>query len=181
MPAPKGTIRNLTHVSRALRQVLQNPVGQLGNVHANKFGPHTIWKVRVVIVGRPGSGRRVQAALLAKEFGLIYGVFFYINHIFSVMCIQSSLVDVKQLIYKEFYTKNSSGICKMLREQMTLNNWFVGCPALVRLVNKRIGQPDCMQNGWVVVGLPVCVNDFRQMEETFIARPNRYKRFKLLK
>lgn len=44
---------------------------------------------------------------------------------------------------------------------------------IAAIVYKRIMQPDCLSNGWVIVGYPNTNEDLRIMMELFATPPNK--------
>lgn len=55
--------RNIESICREVHRVIKNQESR------DLTG---LWMPRVILIGRRGSGRKTQAALLAKEFNLIY-------------------------------------------------------------------------------------------------------------
>lgn len=48
-------------------------------------------------------------------------------------------------------------------------------PFTLSLLHKRLSKPDCLHNGWIVVGYPTCKADAELMDDTFTTKPNRYR------
>lgn len=133
-----------------------------------------VWVHRIFITGRKGSGRKTQAALLAKEFNLVFSqyilpyiILFPVNKLYF-----HPLVNVDYLILK--YIKCNSNIDEILLK-IKSHDSDKRNSLIMSIVQKRIMKPDCLINGWVVVGLPVKLLNMDNLKETFVTPPNKYE------
>lgn len=97
------------------------------------------WNRRVMIVGRMSSGRKTQAALVAKEFGLIF--------------IDLDYLMVQYQQRQSLSKKHNLGFFGYLQETLL--------------------KPNCLQNGYVIVGNVISRRNLEILMEKFIYHPNR--------
>jgi adenylate kinase family enzyme len=102
------------------------------------------WKRRLLVVGRVGSGRKTQAALIAQEFSLV-------------------LIDLDNMIaeYEQQSSLSSSVVLKPCHE---IGFWGFIQEALVK--------PQCLHNGYVIVSNVISKEMLRILFEKFIHSPN---------
>ncbi|CAH0552930.1 unnamed protein product [Brassicogethes aeneus] len=111
-------------------------------VNASKLrsGPNFI-KPRIIIFGPRGSGRKTQARMLAAKLNLVYINFEYL-------------------------------ICQAWTSESELGNKLRECKSevcfhselMAQVINKRILEDDCLENGWVLTGFPYTVNDLKLLD-----------------
>lgn len=89
-------------------------------------------RLRVIIVGPPGSGRSTQAISIAKKYGLVH-------------------VSTSNLLKNEIRLKTERG--KRIKECFN-NSKLVPDEIICSLIEARIKQQDCKLNGWVLDGFP---------------------------
>mgnify|MGYP000630963261 CR=1 FL=1 len=87
---------------------------------------------RVVLIGPPGSGRTVQAKLLAKAYDLVH-------------------VSPEDLLRSE--AERHPGIKLKIKESVEKGD-PVPDEIMLRLIDGRLRQSDCRINGWVLDGFP---------------------------
>lgn len=67
--------RTMSDVCQHIQRVVRQPIS--GNVANHRFELRSSlsggWYARILLIGRRGSGRKTQAALLAKRLGLVFG------------------------------------------------------------------------------------------------------------
>lgn len=100
------------------------------------------WNRRVLIVGRIGSGRRTQASLLAKEFGLV-------------------LIDFDPTIM-EYEQQQQQPSNK--EQQCDMSFWGYA--------QELVLKPDCLRNGYVIVSNVISRPKLEILMEKFIHAPN---------
>ncbi|XP_072935344.1 adenylate kinase 8 isoform X2 [Epargyreus clarus] len=100
---------------------------------------------RVLLLGAKGSGRRTQANTLAKHFGLVC------LH-FDELCNEAKERDDDVADKLKKY-----GLSVQLKAE---------------IVRRRLAKKDCIDNGWVLTGYPVCGIDFERLD-TMPTPPNR--------
>ncbi|CAG9770792.1 unnamed protein product [Ceutorhynchus assimilis] len=103
-------------------------------------------KPRVIILGPRGSGKKTQARLLAN---LIH-------------------VDFEYLLCQAWMSESELG--QMLRQCDKMVCFH--SELLCQIVNKRILEPDCMDQGWVLTGYPYTVTDLKFLD-SLQTPPNR--------
>lgn len=99
-------------------------------VRAKRASPDR--KLRIIIVGPPGSGRSTQGEMIAKQFGLIH-------------------VSTANLLKNEVRLKSERG--KRIKECFSQSK-LVPDEIICSLIEARIRQSDCKLNGWVLDGFP---------------------------
>lgn len=169
----------MSAVCRHLQRIVREPLGQLGDHRYERLpsiGGVGRWYPRIVLIGRRGAGRKTQAALLARELGAIFGeilVYYVVLRParWKLIMPQQRAVDVDYLVLKKIQSPEAIGQILAERERFhdRCNN-----PYITHLIEKRISKPDCLHNGYVLVGFGTCINDLRFMFEKFTVRPNRW-------
>jgi len=109
--------------------------------------PHT---PRVVLLGPTGSGKGVQAALLANKYNLV-----------KVSCGQL----IRQAIAQE--TKSGMAAKPYVEKDMMMPDSIV-----LDILKERLCQLDCVTRGWVLSGYPRTREQAEQLEKAGL-RPNR--------
>ncbi|KAK6195868.1 hypothetical protein SNE40_001206 [Patella caerulea] len=109
--------------------------------------PHT---PRVVLLGPTGSGKAVQAALLASKYNLV-----------NVSCGQL----IKQAIADE--TKTGQAAKNYVQKKIMVPDSLV-----LNILKDRLSQLDCVTRGWVLHGYPVTREQAEQLEKEGLV-PNR--------
>nr|KAF6482993.1 adenylate kinase 8 [Rousettus aegyptiacus] len=106
---------------------------------------------RVLLLGPMGSGKRLQAALLAQKYGLV-----------NVSC--------GQLLKEAVADKSKFGevIQPFFEKDMAVPDSII-----MNLLSSRLTQHDCIQKGWVMYGFPRDL-DQAHMLDTLEYKPNRY-------
>lgn len=89
-------------------------------------------KLRIIVVGPPGSGRSTQGEMIAKQFGLIH-------------------VSTANLLKNEVRLKTEKG--KRIKECFNQSK-LVPDEIICTLIESRIKQNDWKLNGWVLDGFP---------------------------
>ena len=89
-------------------------------------------RLRIIVVGSPGSGRSSQASAIAKKYGLVH-------------------VSTSNLLKNEIRLKTERG--RRIKECFN-NSKLVPDEIICSLVEARIKQNDCKLNGWVIDGFP---------------------------
>jgi adenylate kinase len=89
-------------------------------------------RLRIIIIGAPGSGRSTQAEQIAKKYGLVH-------------------ISTSNLLKNEIRLKTERG--KRIKECFT-NSKLVPDEIICSLIEARIKQNDCKLNGWVLDGFP---------------------------
>ncbi|XP_054982534.1 adenylate kinase 8 isoform X2 [Sorex araneus] len=105
---------------------------------------------RVVLLGPVGSGRRLQAALLAQRYGLV-----------DVCC--------GQLLKETVAAQDNLGevIRTYFEKDMTVPDKLI-----MKALGPRLDRPDCVQRGWVLHGFPRDPDQARLLDDLG-HRPNR--------
>nr|KAF6482992.1 adenylate kinase 8 [Rousettus aegyptiacus] len=105
---------------------------------------------RVLLLGPMGSGKRLQAALLAQKYGLV-----------NVSC--------GQLLKEAVADKSKFGevIQPFFEKDMAVPDSII-----MNLLSSRLTQHDCIQKGWVMYGFPRDL-DQAHMLDTLEYKPNR--------
>lgn len=114
---------------------------------ARSNAPHT---PRVILLGPTGSGKGVQAALLANKYNLV-----------KVSCGQL----IKQAISQE--TKSGMAAKPYVEKEMMMPDSIV-----LDVLKERLCQLDCVTRGWVLSGYPRTREQAEQLEKAGL-RPNR--------
>jgi len=114
---------------------------------ARSAAPHT---PRVVLLGPTGSGKAVQAALLASKYNLV-----------KVSCGQL----IKQAITQE--TKSGMAAKPYVEKEMMMPDSIV-----LDILQERLCQLDCVARGWVLSGYPRTREQAEQLDKAGL-RPNR--------
>jgi len=114
---------------------------------ARSAAPHT---PRVVLLGPTGSGKAVQAALLASKYNLV-----------KVSCGQL----IKQAIAQE--TKSGMAAKPYVEKEMMMPDSIV-----LDILQERLCQLDCVARGWVLSGYPRTREQAEQLDKAGL-RPNR--------
>ncbi|GFR93133.1 adenylate kinase 8-like [Elysia marginata] len=109
--------------------------------------PHT---PRVILLGATGSGKNVQAALLANKYNLV-----------QVACGQL----IKQAIAQE--TKSGMAAKPYVDKEMMMPDSIV-----LDILKDRLCQLDCVTRGWVLHGYPRTREQAEQLDKAGL-RPNR--------
>ncbi|ESO85978.1 hypothetical protein LOTGIDRAFT_195378 [Lottia gigantea] len=109
--------------------------------------PHT---PRIVLLGPSGSGKAVQAALLASKYNLV-----------NISCGHL----IKQAIADE--TKSGKAAKNYVRKGNMVPDTIV-----LSIVKDRLGQLDCVTRGWVLHGYPLSREQGEQLEKQGFV-PNR--------
>ncbi|XP_055988642.1 adenylate kinase 8-like [Sorex fumeus] len=106
---------------------------------------------RVVLLGPVGSGRKLQAALLAQRYGLV-----------DVCC--------GQLLKETVAAQDNLGevIQTYFEKGMTVPD-----KVIMKVLGPRLDRPDCVQRGWVLHGFPRDPDQARLLEEDLGHKPNR--------
>ncbi|CAH0600854.1 unnamed protein product [Chrysodeixis includens] len=100
---------------------------------------------RVLLLGPRGSGRRSQAHLLAKHFGLVYLHF--------------------DAVFNEAKAKDDE-----LGQK--IRNFGTSIQLRAEAVKRRLIKKDCIAHGWVMTGFPTCGSDF-ELLDNMPTPPNR--------
>lgn len=106
-------------------------------------------KPRIILLGPRGSGRKVQAKMLAQTFNIVF-------------------IDFEYLICQAWMSP--SDLSKQLRQ--CKNEVCFHSELLAQVVNKRILEDDCLRRGWVLTGYPYTGTDFRYLD-SLDTPPNR--------
>ncbi|XP_005108850.1 adenylate kinase 8 [Aplysia californica] len=114
---------------------------------ARSNAPHT---PRVILLGPTGSGKGVQAALLANKYNLV-----------KVSCGQL----IKQAITQE--TKSGMAAKPYVEKDMMMPDSIV-----LDILKDRLCQLDCVTRGWVLSGYPRTREQAEQLDKAGL-RPNR--------
>ncbi|XP_026568232.1 adenylate kinase 8 [Pseudonaja textilis] len=114
--------------------------------------PHTDspFSARILLCGPPGSGKSLQAALLAQKYGLI-----------NVCC---------EEMLKEAATGDTK-LGKFIKPYLD-GGWPVPDKVVIKLLSRRINRVDCYIRGWVLHGFPKDENQAKRMPGAGIY-PNR--------
>ncbi|XP_062554741.1 uncharacterized protein LOC134219870 [Armigeres subalbatus] len=107
--------------------------------------PQVKYIERILIVGRPGSGKHRQAQLLANRLDLI-------------------LVSASELINTARWDKN---LFKKTLEIGLEDNVHTS-ELMATIVQKRLLEPDCLQFGWVLVDFPNTAEDVGNLNHLLI-------------
>lgn len=105
---------------------------------------------RVMLCGPVGSGKSLQAGLLAQKYGLI-----------NVCCGQL----LKEAVADK--TRQGEAIEPFFQKELTVPDSLI-----LKVLNQRLSQLDCVQRGWVLHGFPRDL-DQAQLLDTMGHRPNR--------
>lgn len=109
------------------------------------------WCLRCVLIGRRGSGRKVQAAILAHVQNLV-------------------LINVEDLIQQAAHWDDYLG--EIIRRGIKEHEYSPEAVASILL--KRLLMPDCLSNGWIIIGYPNTIFDMQWLlSDKFIAAPNK--------
>ncbi|CAI2361619.1 unnamed protein product [Moneuplotes crassus] len=95
-----------------------------------RTSPHR--KLRVIVIGAPGSGRSTQAEKIAEKYKLVH-------------------VSTSNLLQNEIRLGTEKG--KRINDCFK-NNKLVPDEIICSLVENRIKKDDCIQNGWILDGFP---------------------------
>lgn len=110
------------------------------------------WCLRIIIIGRRGSGCRYQATKLASSHNLIN-------------------IDVEVLI-QETLAFDESPLGSIMRNEFETHEY--SSETIAAILIKRLLMPDCLSNGWVIVGFPNTKYDVEIMfSEIFLLPPNK--------
>ncbi|XP_066222914.1 adenylate kinase 8 isoform X2 [Saccopteryx leptura] len=97
---------------------------------------------RVLLCGPVGSGKSLQAALLAQKYGLV-----------NVCCGQL----LKEVVAEE--SKFSEAIRPYFEQELTVPDRII-----VKVLSHRLDQHDCVQRGWVLHGFPRDLDQARLLD-----------------
>ncbi|XP_066110712.1 adenylate kinase 8 isoform X1 [Saccopteryx bilineata] len=97
---------------------------------------------RVLLCGPMGSGKSLQAALLAQKYGLV-----------NVCCGQL----LKEVVADE--SKFSEAIRPYFEQELTVPDRII-----VKVLGHRLDQHDCVQRGWVLHGFPRDLDQARLLD-----------------
>lgn len=106
-------------------------------------------KPRVVIIGPRGSGRKTQAKLLERTLKLVH-------------------IDYEYLLCQAWISETELG--ERLRSYR--DDACFRSDLLCEVLNKRLLEDDCLENGWVLTGFPFTDVDFKYFD-TLDTPPNR--------
>ncbi|XP_061208682.1 adenylate kinase 8 isoform X3 [Neopsephotus bourkii] len=108
---------------------------------------------RIVFFGPPGSGKSLQAALLAQKYGVV-----------NICCGQllKEIVAGKTKLGELVKTYIDSG-------------YPVPDKLVMKILTERLSAPDCMTNGWVLYGFPKDVEQGEQLQESHFVPNSRWK------
>ncbi|KAM7350205.1 adenylate kinase 8 [Cochliomyia hominivorax] len=112
---------------------------------------------RIVLFGRPGSGRKTQAFNLVKRFNLV-------------------LIDAEQLILKHLKGDDNNPFDSLdfeLQRSFYYNNCWAKSKALLNILARRVLEQDCLHRGWVLINFTHSLQDFRDILENFKLPPNK--------
>nr|XP_060635642.1 adenylate kinase 8-like [Anolis sagrei ordinatus] len=98
----------------------------------SRFRSGAPFSPRVLLLGPPGSGKSLQAALLAQKYGLV----------------PVSFVD---LLREEVAGRTALG--ELIKPSFE-SGYPVGDSVALRVLGNRLAQPDCITRGWVMHGFP---------------------------
>ncbi|KAJ2946716.1 hypothetical protein O0L34_g12774 [Tuta absoluta] len=102
----------------------------------NMVGAPSVY--RVLLIGPPGSGKKTQAKLLARHFGLVF------------------------LNYRDLYAEakvRSDEVGKKLRA------FGPSVEIKAKIVCRRLMEKDCIDHGWVLIGFPNSGVEFELMDQ----------------
>ncbi|XP_028918076.1 adenylate kinase 8 [Ornithorhynchus anatinus] len=105
---------------------------------------------RILLCGPPGSGKSLQAALLAQKYGIV-----------NVCCgelLKEAVADQSRL--------------GQLIEPFFDNKWPVSDDIVIKLLSDRLNKLDCVTYGWVLHGFPRDLDQAEHMESLGFV-PNR--------
>ncbi|XP_015268474.1 PREDICTED: adenylate kinase 8-like [Gekko japonicus] len=105
---------------------------------------------RVLLLGPPGSGKRLQAALLAQRYGLVS-------------------LRLGDLLREKVADRSPLG--ELIRPSLE-TSYPVSDNVVLRVLRDRLNQPDCLSRGWVLHGFPRDVDQAAAMKHTGF-EPNR--------
>ncbi|XP_068270124.1 adenylate kinase 8 [Nyctibius grandis] len=105
---------------------------------------------RVVFCGPPGSGKSLQAALIAQKYGLV-----------NICC--------GQLLKEAVADKTKLGA--LVKPYMD-DGYPVPDNLVMKILSERLNALDCMTNGWVLSGFPRDIEQAEQLQKSHVA-PNR--------
>nr|XP_022920611.1 adenylate kinase 8-like [Onthophagus taurus] len=106
-------------------------------------------QIRCVILGPRGSGRKTQAKLLVQKFNFVH-------------------IDFPKLLCQQWNLQNKFG--ETLRAQK--DELCFRSDLMAQVLNKRILEDDCVNQGWVLTGFPFNTTDFKYID-TLDTPPNR--------
>ncbi|XP_003229468.1 adenylate kinase 8 [Anolis carolinensis] len=116
----------------------------------SRFRSEAPFLPRVLLLGPPGSGKSLQAALLAQKYGLV----------------PVSFVD---LLREEVVGRTSLG--ELIRPSFE-SGYPVGDTVALRVLGNRLSQLDCATRGWVLHGFPRDVDQAELLRRAGL-EPNR--------
>ncbi|KAG8231794.1 hypothetical protein J437_LFUL012071 [Ladona fulva] len=112
-------------------------------------GPYMI--PRVVILGPPGSGKSLQASLLAKKLNLIH-------------------IEMDEVLLRE--NKRTNKIPKKMMDS-NLRDSDLLTEIFISVLKKRFLEEDCLTHGWVLTGFPLTATQALALDKLETS-PNRF-------
>ncbi|XP_072208530.1 adenylate kinase 8 isoform X3 [Excalfactoria chinensis] len=106
---------------------------------------------RILFCGPPGSGKSLQAALIAQKYGIV-----------NICC--------GQLLKEAVAGKTKLG--ELVKPYID-NGYPVPDNIVMKILEKRLNAPDCMTKGWVLRGFPRDIEQAEKLQKACII-PNRY-------
>ncbi|TMW49731.1 hypothetical protein DOY81_005195 [Sarcophaga bullata] len=146
--------KNIKRIANEIYQdCLQNGKhGVIKSLHLSKS-----FVYRIVLFGRPGSGRKTQATYLVNRFNVV-------------------IIDAEILIYKYLRgndEKPNDPLDRELQRAFYYDNCQAKAKALLNIIGRRVLENDCLSRGWVLLNYVHSLEDLKDLMENFVLPPNK--------
>ncbi|XP_032564339.1 adenylate kinase 8 isoform X3 [Chiroxiphia lanceolata] len=108
---------------------------------------------RIIFCGPPGSGKSLQAALIAQKYGVV-----------NICCGQ---------LLKEAVADNTN-LGELIKPYID-NGWPVPDNLVVELLTQRLSSLECLTDGWVLSGFPRDIEQAEKLQKSQINPNSRWK------
>ncbi|ALC47602.1 CG15543, partial [Drosophila busckii] len=124
------------------------------NVPGDFYQLPTSFYHRIVLHGRPGSGRRSLAHTLAKRWNLL-------------------ILDADVLAYHQIAQQPQSEHAELLQQGIAEDCVYKRSQAIGNMIQQRLLQEDALHRGWILINYPNNRCEARELFENFLVPPNR--------
>ncbi|XP_023302930.2 adenylate kinase 8 [Lucilia cuprina] len=145
------------NIKRIANEIYQDCLNGGKNGFIKSLHLSTNYLYRIMLFGRPGSGRKTQAYNLVSKYNVV-------------------LIDAEMLIYQHLRGDDNrpyDTLDRELQRAFYYNNCAAKSKALLNIIAQRVLEKDCLNRGWILLNFPHTLQDFKDILENFKLPPNK--------